>query len=309
MKVAVASDIHLEFGAIELDNPENAEVLILAGDICVAKDLKDHDPHGILEGTRSDKYHKFFKSCAHNFKHVFYVAGNHEHYDGDFAKTYDRLKDRLSYLENLHVLDREVVDYNGFTFVGSTLWTDMNNRDPLTLFHVKSMMSDYKYIKNSNRKVYRTVPLYKKDDDGKYILDEKGFYIQCGTKKKEEDALFSPEDSVEEHRKCVEYIRQICLNVREQGSNGNRVVVIGHHTPSFESMDPVYEHQTLMNGAYHSKLEEFIMDHPEIVLWTHGHVHEEHDYMIGDCRVVCNPRGYIGYETQARNFKLKVFEI
>lgn len=309
MKIAVASDIHLEFGAIELDNPENAEVLILAGDICVAKDLKDNDPHGILEGTRSDKYHKFFKSCAYNFNQVIYVAGNHEHYDGDFARTYGRLKDRLSYLENLHVLDKETVDYNGITFIGSTLWTDMNKCDPLTLFHVKSMMSDYKYIKNSNKKVHRTVPLYKKDDNGQYIKDEKGNYIQCGTKKKEEDSLFSPQDSVEEHRKCLEYIRQVCLNVREQGSNGNRVVVVGHHTPSFQSMDPVYSHDTLMNGAYHSRLEEFVMDHPEIVLWTHGHVHEGHDYMIGDCRVVCNPRGYIGYETQARNFKLKVIEV
>jgi uncharacterized protein RhaS with RHS repeats len=47
-----------------------------------------------------------------------------------------------------------------------------------------------------------------------------------------------------------------------------------------------------MNGGYYSDLSEFILDHPEIVLWTHGHMHHTFDYNIGDCRIVCNPRGY-----------------
>ena len=32
MKVAVCSDLHLEFGGIELENPGDVEVLILSGD-------------------------------------------------------------------------------------------------------------------------------------------------------------------------------------------------------------------------------------------------------------------------------------
>ena len=64
-----------------------------------------------------------------------------------------------------------------------------------------------------------------------------------------------------------------------------------------------------MNGAYSSELSEFILDHPEIKLWTHGHTHEDFDYMIGSTRVVCNPRGYINYEARADNFKLKVVEV
>ena len=42
MKVALASDIHLEFQDIILKNTENAEVLILSGDILVAEDLHNH---------------------------------------------------------------------------------------------------------------------------------------------------------------------------------------------------------------------------------------------------------------------------
>lgn len=309
MKIAVASDVHLEFAPIEFENPEGAEVLILSGDICVASDLKDRDPTNISEGTRNHNWHKFFQSCSDNFPHTVYVAGNHESYDGDIAKTYLRLKDKLGYLKNVHILDRETFEHKGYTFIGSTLWTNMNNRDPLTMFHIRSMMSDYKLIKNSARKVFRNVPLYQKDESGQYIRDDKGYYIQCGMKKKEENSKLSPEDTVVEHEKCVEYIKQVCLNVREQGSNGNKVVVVGHHTPSFQSMAPCYAHDKLMNGAYHTNLEEFILDHPEIVLWTHGHVHDPYDYMIGDCRVFCNPRGYVGYETRARNFKLEVIEV
>jgi hypothetical protein len=39
-------------------------------------------------------------------------------------------------------------------------------------------------------------------------------------------------------------------------------------------------------------LSEFILDHPQIRLWTHGHTHHAFDYQIGDTRIVCNPRGY-----------------
>ena len=39
-------------------------------------------------------------------------------------------------------------------------------------------------------------------------------------------------------------------------------------------------------------------------LWIHGHVHESYDYDIGNCRVVCNPRGYTDDErVQETGFK------
>ena len=44
MKIAVCSDLHLEFQDINLKNEEGAEVLILGGDIMTAQDLHDHPP-------------------------------------------------------------------------------------------------------------------------------------------------------------------------------------------------------------------------------------------------------------------------
>jgi hypothetical protein len=114
---------------------------------------------------------------------VVYVAGNHEHYDGDFATTYTKLKENLAYLTNVYVLDKEVKVIDDVTFVGGTMWSSMNNRDPLTMFHIKSMMNDFKGVDNSNRVVTRKVPLYKKGEDGQYLKDDKGCYIQDGMKR------------------------------------------------------------------------------------------------------------------------------
>ena len=79
-----------------------------------------------------------------------------------------------------------------------------------------------------------------------------------------------------------------------------KFVVVGHHTPSFQSCHPMYGNDTLMNGGYHSDLSEFILDHPQVKLWTHGHTHHPFDYVIGETRIVCNPRGYEndGYSEQ-----------
>jgi Icc-related predicted phosphoesterase len=74
------------------------------------------------------------------------------------------------------------------------------------------------------------------------------------------------------------------------------IVVVGHHAPSKLSVKPQYEHDFHINGAYSSNLDEFIVNHPRIKLWVHGHTHNEFDYIIGETRVVCNPRGYVNYE-------------
>ena len=292
MKIALCSDVHLEFGALELTNEAGADVLILSGDICVARDLMEHDPHGIVDFGKSSRYHKFFQQCSERFPHVLYVAGNHEHYHGDFKYTLTDLKKYLAYLPNLHVLDREIFELNDTVFVGGTLWTDMNKEDPMTLHMISKMMNDFRIIENSNREVsYKT-----------FDVNEEGRQIPTSRTR---PARFCPEDAVEEHKKMLGYIK----HVYEDMPPWKQMVVVGHHTPSHTSCHPRYKDDREMNGGYHSDLSEFIMDRPAIKLWTHGHTHEVFDYKVGECRVVCNPRGYIGHEELADNFKLKVVEV
>jgi hypothetical protein len=46
------------------------------------------------------------------------------------------------------------------------------------------------------------------------------------------------------------------------------------------------------NGSFASHLDDLILDHPQIKYFSHGHTHSSFNYLIGDCRVICNPRGY-----------------
>jgi hypothetical protein len=239
---------------------------------------------------RSNRYHDFMQRCSAQFPHVIYIMGNHEHYNGDFATTEKHLKDVLGYLKNVHVLEKETVVIDDITFIGGTLWTDMNREDSLTLYHMSSMMNDFRIISNSTRNVnYRTFD----DVDNP---DKPTFRTRA--------ARFSPEDSVEQHRQSVAYIQHII-----EGKADQKFVVVGHHAPSRLSTHAQYVNDTVMNGAYSSELDEFIMDHPQIRLWTHGHTHHPFDYMIGETRVLCNPRGYINHEPAASDFKLLTVEV
>lgn len=293
MKVAVCSDLHLEFGTLELKNTESADVLILSGDICVAFDF-----------SQKPVYLNFFEQVCKEFNHVLYVMGNHEHYHGDFAKSKAILQDHLSHLENLHVLEKETFELGEYLFIGGTLWTDMNDEDPSTLGFMTSAMNDFRLVKNSNRITYRRVPIYEKDEYGDYKRDMHGQFYEIGTKMKESVSQFSPSDAVDDHKKFLQYIEHVISNNPDK-----KIVVVGHHAPSRQSTHPRYQNDTLMNGGYSSNLDFFIEDHPQIVLWTHGHTHETFDYNIGNTRIFCNPRGYINYENRADKFELRFIDV
>ena len=124
----------------------------------------------------------------------------------------------------------------------------------------------------------------------KEFLRQREEWLKPKEETKEEP--IKPASTIIRHQQTLAYINKVILNVRERQNPAERVVVVGHHSPSFQSCNPMYSNDYLMNGAYHSDLSEFILDHPEIVLWTHGHTHHCFDYTIGDCRIICNPRGY-----------------
>lgn len=280
MKIAVASDVHLEFGDLDIQNPDGADVLILSGDILVARDITQRDPYLTLGlEYRSNRYHDFMQRCAEKFDHVIYILGNHEHYNYDFAKTYSHLKEVFDYLKNVHVLEKSAVDIDGVTFIGGTLWTDMNKRDPLTLHKIRNYMNDFRIISDSDR------PVNFKDSEGK-------FHTRTGH--------LLPETTVDEFHAMVEFIRQTVV-----ANPTGKFVVAGHHAPSRLSTHAQYKDDWMVNGAYSSSLDGFIQEHPQIVLWTHGHTHHEFDYMVGSCRVFCNPRGYANYEEQANLWQIK----
>jgi Icc-related predicted phosphoesterase len=235
MKINLVSDLHIDVGGYcELPG---GEVLILAGDICEARNLtkefhstKTLYPTG--EPNREFPCSEFFRVECAKYEKVFMVMGNHEHYGGKLYKTYDELLKILP--ANVTLLEDQVEEYRGVMFMGSTLWTDLNGGDPITAMHLKMGMNDFK-----TKQYFKTILELNRD---------KPF------------------------------------------------VVITHHSPSFQSVNEKYRYDTTMNGGYSSNMDQFILDHPNIYTWVHGHMHDPVSYYIGETRVVSNPRGYVGYE-------------
>ena len=101
----------------------------------------------------------------------------------------------------------------------------------------------------------------------------------------------TPDHTHRVHKDTLEYFKQTLE------ANADRpFVVITHHGPTHLSINEKFKSDYHMNGGYVSELSSFILDHPNIKTWVHGHVHDPVDYMIGDTRVLCNPRGYVPWE-------------
>jgi len=193
--------------------------------------------------------------CCKRFKHVFMIMGNHEHWNSDFDMTYSKIWTETLDFENFDLLEKETIVLDGVAFMGATLWTDMDKGNPILKMDAVSKyggMKDYSKIRISN---------YSRP--------------------------FRPVHSTADHLRAKEFIFP---EIAKQKEAGNKTVVITHHLPSYESVPLEYRGKKL-NGAYASELGNEIVDaSPD--LWFHGHTHGNSDYMIGDCRVVCNPRGY-----------------
>lgn len=263
MKIKIVSDLHLEFSDIVIPNNEGADVLILSGDIMIAEDLYDipspepYAPGGMKDFMSKIKrvasWREFLKRVSNDFPHVIYVAGNHEFYHGKWMRSLEVLAEECAKYPNIYFMECGHKKIDDVTFIGGTLWTDMNKGDPLTLHAVRDMMNDFRII--------------RKEFEGYTKL--------------------KPVDTVVRHKHMLEYIKTVVAEKHDE-----KFVVVGHHAPSRMSIHEQYKNDFLMNGAYSSDLSDFILDRPQIKLWTHGHTHHPFDYMIGETRIVCNPRGY-----------------
>jgi predicted MPP superfamily phosphohydrolase len=170
LKLAVASDLHLVFGGLELYNTENADVLVLAGDIAEVCDMVGEQP-------RHPEYLEFFAQVCREFPNVVYVLGNHEHYGHTLEDSVGSLRQVLGHHHNLRILDNETLVLGNFVIFGGTAWTDMNDSDPLTLMHMRTAMNDFRTISTRRRLRYGGMPVQ-----------------------------FTPEDSVDEHYRFIEHL-------------------------------------------------------------------------------------------------------
>ena len=164
--------------------------------------------------------------------------------------------------KEIHYLENDFVKIKDWVFLGCTLWTDFRNENALEMMEAAQCMNDYKIIRIGSN--------YRK---------------------------LNPDDTLKFHKKS----KQFLIEKLEQFKNEN-VWVMTHHAPSYQSIHPKYKNSGIANGAYVSDLDDLILSNHQIKYWSHGHTHESFDYMIGECRVICNPRGYYnGYNNSGLN--------
>lgn len=98
------------------------------------------------------------------------------------------------------------------------------------------------------------------------------------------------------------------LHKKHMFESGADVWVI-HHLPSYLSVNEKWRYSG-GNDFFATEFATEILDMkkpPKLIV--HGHTHDSCDYMIGDTRVVCHPRGYPNETPHYKDYKPKIVEI
>ncbi|TCU13736.1 metallophosphoesterase [Rhizobium sullae] len=192
---------------------------------------------------------------------VVFIAGNHEFYG---ASMQESIRDARAFAHrhpNIHFLENDAVDIGDVRFVGGTLWSDFRllGGDPEF-----AMVAAQAGMNDYRRIKFEKLP-YRK---------------------------FKPIHSYRKHQETRNF-----LTSELRDGEARKTVVVTHHAPSGRSIGPEFRNDPL-SACYASDLESLIVERRPS-LWVHGHVHHGNDYMIGESRVISNPRGYPG---EATNF-------
>lgn len=107
-------------------------------------------------------------------------------------------------------------------------------------------------------------------------------------------------DINQEHEKALAFIR-----TNTTKDNPDQVlVVVTHHAPAAQSCDPRYIGD-ILNPCFFSHYDQEI-SYSDIDYWLHGHVHSNHDYTLGQCRVLCH---YQHTDTASENKTLSTIPV
>ncbi|WP_341317455.1 metallophosphoesterase [Paraburkholderia sp. IMGN_8] len=109
----------------------------------------------------------------------------------------------------------------------------------------------------------------------RYLVDHRR--IRRGARK------FLPQDAVRENQKARSW-----LTDRLHEITASPTVVVTHHAPCLRSIP-----ESLISSPYAPSLASDLRNLlPLASLWIHGHIHNTHEYTVGETAVVCNARGY-----------------
>ena len=126
IKAYICSDLHCEFHKdagkelISRGLPD-ADIAVVAGDLNVGEDLVTS-----------------LEMLARRYRHVVYVAGNHDYYHS-LLELVDEMRADIRW-ENVHWIEDQAVEIEGVRFMGCTLWFGWHDKD------LEREISDFRYI-------------------------------------------------------------------------------------------------------------------------------------------------------------------
>jgi predicted phosphodiesterase len=255
MKLLVLSDLHLECADFEVPDGAKFEVAILAGDI-------------VCPGSQAMAWAQR-ASTLRRARAVVLVPGNHEYYDRVMEHEWALMRRTAQRAKNppVHLLDCDRVVIDGVRFLGCTLWTDFE----LRIDTPEGSTSDAAAGIAASRKAmvdYRTID----------VLESALARSDSPSRK------LTPEDTLALHRRHRAWLARALAE-----PFAGPTVVVTHHGPHRASLAPRFA-ADWASTAFISELPESFFEVPS--LWVHGHTHTSFDYRVGNCRVLCNPRGY-----------------
>jgi predicted phosphodiesterase len=118
MKIQYISDLHIEL--LHDKKIESlcskvipvAPILVLSGDI--------GNPY-------KSSYKIFLENMNLKFEKIFIICGNHEYYGNKINDTKLFVRELCSQISNVVFLDNDIYEYQGYVFLGSTLWSCIND--------------------------------------------------------------------------------------------------------------------------------------------------------------------------------------
>lgn len=190
---------------------------------------------------------------------VIYVMGNHEFYGQRTMPELWKAARKKVAGTHLHLLENEAVEIDGVRFLGCTLWTDFclhGQGEQAAAMKAGLGLNDYWSILVSHPSGYTN-----------------------------NTAFLRPADTLKLHLESRAW-----LDKQLSEKSDGKTVVVSHTAPHRGSLHEKYEFDPLSPC--------FVSNLPGLVeradLWIHGHTHNAFDYRVERCRVVCNPRGYVG---------------
>jgi Calcineurin-like phosphoesterase len=278
MTFQLLSDLHLEFypnfeSQILPLLKSKAEHLILAGDICEAKNYQ--------------RFEWFFGWCSRNFTKTFYVLGNHEFYNSNDVSLLSRysfqthIEDKANQnipipeqlfqefctfnnIENITICrDFEPIDLGNNTLVmGDSTWTNFNEGDLLTMMNCDAMMNDNRVGSTPSVLTYNW------------------------------------------HQKAIQSLTAQLAKIK---NSNTKIVLFTHHPITNQCIAPKYIGSKIGAG-FTSNYDQLITNNPSIKYICSGHTHEKWQGKIGEANYIINPLGYPG-ESREHTIEPLVFEV